>query len=339
MKTKLKVLMAFTILFLVSSIVSVMSVTAVKTGGGKEENITIVKNHMTAVGPDLWDENARVEISANIYYEPFISSGLDKASFKKISVDPITLEETMLYHGTLKEGDAFWLEWWVNPAGELWNSVWIISGIGDVKTQDGTYTDVFISILFCVGWIEPQGGYWAWAGFYEQEYEGFIGPHGSFGQEGTLTGLTQYEEIGLEQYYSIKQDSIKQEHETVLNAWLNRDNIIRNGDDVNIAETNYVLLGMLQSDEEKEDKIFNLPWTMTILLDGEEIELSSFWWHDKEGVLIGEPTKVLIFYHIYEPWSLGWGPHTLDHETSFYNGVGNQAWQEVMQFQWGFWAS
>ncbi|MHA1932195.1 MAG: hypothetical protein ACW96X_06620 [Promethearchaeota archaeon] len=331
MRVKSKVILAITMLFLVSTIISATSVKAVKTGGGKEDNITIVKAHITAVGPDFWDENARVEIVANIYYEPFISSGLDSASFKKISVDPITLEETMLYHGRLKEGVANWLEWWANPAGEWWNSVWLISGIGDVKTQEGTYSDVFISIVVCTQG-GPTGYPWAWAGFYEYEYEGFIGPHGSFGQEGTVTGLTQYEAIGLEQYYSDKQ-----EQNRILDVWLNGGNRITNDYIANIAETNYIIVGMLQTEEERRDKVFNLPWTWTMLLDGwENIELRSFWWHDKEGRLAGEPTRVLVFYYIFEPYTLGWGPHTIDHELSWYNDVGADAWQEILTGQWEF---
>lgn len=316
MKAKSKVILAISILFLVSTVAGATSVNAVKSGEA-------VKVHMTAEGSDLWDSQARVLITANVEHN-FGSSWLGKADFKKIGVNPITSEEVMLYHGRLKNGEAFYLDWWQNPQGEWWQYVWIIVGTGVVKTQTATYSEAEITIIFCLG------GNWAWAGFTNLG-SGDSGPDNPLGEWGTLTIPITVEEIGLDQF-----DYIKQEQTTVLNAWLNRDNIIRNGDDVNIAETNYILLGMLQIDEEKKDKIFNLPWTMTILLDGEEIELSSFWWHDKEGVLIGEPAKVLIFYHIYEPFTLGWGSHILDHEMSWYNGVGNHAWQEVMQFQWDF---
>jgi len=317
MKAKSKVILAISILFLVSTIAGATSVNAVKSGEA-------VKVHMTAEGSDLWDPQARVLITANVEHN-FGSSWLGKADFKKIGLDPITNDEVMLCHGRLKDGEAFYLEWWLDEAtGQWWQYVWIIVGTGVVKTQTDTYPEAEITILFVLG------GNWAWAGFVDLD-SGDSGPNNPSGRWGTLTIPITVEEIGADQF-----DFIKQEQDTVLNAWLNRDNIIRNGDIVNIAERNYVLLGMLQLDEEKKDKIFNLPWTMTILLDGEEIELSSFWWHDKEGVLIGEPAKVLIFYHIYEPWSLGWGPHILDHEMSWYNGVGNHAWQEVMQFQWDF---
>ena len=104
-----------------------------------------------------------------------------------------------------------------------------------------------------------------------------------------------------------------------------------------MAETNYIIVGMLQTDQEHEDKVFNKPWAWTMLLDGwENIELKSFWWHDKEGRLAGESTRVLVFYYIFEPYTLGWGPHTIDHEFSWYNDVGADAWQEVLTGQWEF---
>lgn len=318
MKVKSKVIMAMLLLFLVSTIASATSVNTVKSGEA-------VKVHMNAEGPDLWDSQARVLINAHVEHD-YGSSWLGKADFKKIYLDPITNEEVMISHGKLKEGEAFYLEWWWDPNSEqYWQYVWIMVGIGVVKTQTATYPEAEITIIFTLG------GNWAWAGYTDGD-TGDLGPNNPLGEWGTLTVISTYEEIGADQF-----DFIKQEQETVLNEWFNGDNIIRPNREYNVAETNYVLMGMIQTDQEKKDKIFNLPWSMTILLDGWEIELSSFWWYDKGGVLIGEPTMVLIFYQIYDPWTLGWGPHTLDHEFSWYNGVGANAWQEIMQLpQWEF---
>ena len=203
MKTKLKVLMVFTILFLVSTLASVMSVTAVKTGGGKEDNILIVKAHLTAEGPDYFDEGARVEIAANIYYEPFISSGLDKASFKKIAVDGDGEDIKMLCHAELKDGTAGWLPEYLDPiSGNTWLSIWFISGYGVVKTLSGKESDVFIGILFCFGGTEGIYVPWAWAGFYDGEWANIIGPVGSSDQLGTITFYPEIEEIGLDRYYA-----------------------------------------------------------------------------------------------------------------------------------------
>ena len=320
MKAKSKVIIAITMLFLVSSLAGATSVSAVKAG-------EVVKVHLSAEGSDLWDSEASILIKANVRHT-YISSWTDNAEFKKIGIDPITNEEFMECHGKLKDGVAYYLEWWQDPnTGQWWQYVWIIQGTGVVKTQTDTYPEAYITIIFALG------GNWAYAAYDDAE-SGDSGPNNPITGLGTLTVPIVMEEIGTDQF-----DFIKQEQETVLNAWLTGDNIIRNGDVVNIAETNYILLGMVQSDEEKKDKIFNLPWTMSMWLDGEEIELSSFWWHDKEGLIMGEPYKLLIFYHIYEPWSLIWGPHTLDHELTWYNGVGSHVWQDILEFQWQFTAS
>ena len=232
----------------------------------------------------------------------------------------------MLYHGKLKDDVAYYLEWWQDPnTGQWWQYVWIIQGTGVVKTQTDTYSEAYITIIFALG------GNWAYAAYDDYE-SGDSGPINPITGLGTLTVPITMEEIGADQF-----DFIKQEQEMVLDEWFNGDNIIRPGRDYNVAERNYVLIGMLQTEQEKKDKVFNLPWSMTILLDGWEIGLSSFWWHDKEGRLIGEPTKVLIFYHIYEPWTLGLGPHTLDHLMSWYNGVGANAWEDFLTLpQWEF---
>ena len=192
--------MVFTILFLVTTIASVMPVVAVKSGGGKEENRLIVKNHLTAVGPDFYDGGARVEIAANIWYDQQPASGLDKASFKKIAVDGDG-EEKMLYHGELKDGEAGFAEVWVvdplDPFSEVWLSIWFISGIGVVKTPSGKVSEVFIGILFCFGGTLGIGVPWAFAGFYESEWTDLIGPVGS-SELGSLCLYPEVESIGLD---------------------------------------------------------------------------------------------------------------------------------------------
>lgn len=317
MKAKSKVIIAITMLFLVSTIAGATSVNAVKAGEA-------IKIHMRGEGEDIWDPSAMVLIKANIEHN-YVSSWLDKGEFKKTAVDPVSGEEVMLSHGKIKKGEAFYLDWWQNPQGQWWQYVWIIVGMGVVKTQTTTYSEATITLIFCLS------GNWVWAGFNDTD-SGDLGPISPGGEWGTLTFLTEYDEFGMEQF-----DYIKLEHTMVLNAWSNRENIIRHGSVVNIAETNYIVLGMIQTDEERKDHLFNTPWTMSIVLDEIwGVELSSFWWYDKEGLILDEPGKILVFYHIYEPWSLGGGLHTLDHEFSWYNGVGKQVWQEFGEFRWEF---
>jgi hypothetical protein len=203
MKTKLKVLLAFSILFLVSTIVGVVPATAVKSGGG-EDNRLIIKGHLTAEGNDFYDEGARVEIAANIYWVWWEYIGLEKASVKKIQTNG---EETMLFHGEIKDGQAGWYEWYLSAEGVWWNEVWFISGYGVIKTPSGKESDVFIGIIFCMGGNFGDGIPWAWVGYYNMDWtlpgNEILGPEGTFGRLGTIVAYPdtpQMEMIGLEQY-------------------------------------------------------------------------------------------------------------------------------------------
>ncbi|MFW9896154.1 MAG: hypothetical protein ACFFD7_10155 [Candidatus Thorarchaeota archaeon] len=318
MKARSKVIMAITVVLLISTIASATSVGAVKAG-------TVVKVHLSAEGAGIWDPTANILITANVEHN-YVSSWTEKASFKKIGINPITNEEVMLYHGRLKDGVAYFLEWWQDPnSGQWWQYVWIIQGTGVVKTRTNTYPEAYITILFTLG------GDWAYAAFEDPD-TGDSGPTNPVTGLGCVTVPIVWEEIGVNQF-----DFIKQEQDTVLDVWLNGENRITNNYEGHIAETHYIIVGMLQTEQEKRDKVFMQPWAWTMIMDGwETIELKTFWWNDEEGILIGEPTKVLVFYHIYEPWTLGWGVHTIDHEVSWYNGVGSHAWQETIGWQWNF---
>ncbi|MHA2038957.1 MAG: hypothetical protein ACW98X_21190 [Promethearchaeota archaeon] len=317
MKAKTKVVLAMTLLFLVSTIANVTSVIAVKNG-------EVVKIHFSAEGPGYWDPTATVLITANIEHT-YTSSWNDKANFKKIGWDPIKNEEFMECHGRLQGGNAWFFEWWQDPNTDLWwQYVWVIQGIGVVKTPTAIYREAVITILFV------QGGNWAWAA-YEDLETGDSGPNNPMGRLGCLTFPITWEEIGADQF-----DFVKQEQETVLDVWLNEGNRITDEYYANIAETQYIVVGMLQLDEEKKDKVFNLPWDWKMWLDGWEIPLNRFWWFDKDGELTGERQKVLVFYYIFEPWTLSWGERFIDHEVSWYNGVGAHTWQETIGWQWNF---
>jgi hypothetical protein len=317
MKTKSKVILALTMLLLMSTIAGFTYVSAVKAG-------SVIKVHMSAKGSGLWDPTANVLITANVEHN-YVNSWTEKAEFKKMEVDPITNEEVMLYHGKLKDGFAYFFDEWPNPVtGQMEQNVWIIQGTGTVKTQTSTYPEAFITIIFAVS------GNWAYAAF-DDFNTGDSGPNNPITGVGCLTMPVVLKEIGADQF-----DFIYQEQATVLDVWLNGGNRITNYYDGHIADTHYIIVGMLQTEQEKRDKEFMQPWEWTMWMDGVEIELTTFWWEDEEGVLIGEPAKVLVFYHIYEPWSLGLGDHTVDHELSWYNDVGSNAWQQVFTFQWNF---
>ncbi|MFW9822058.1 MAG: hypothetical protein ACFFE4_03940, partial [Candidatus Thorarchaeota archaeon] len=121
MKARSKVIIAITVVLLISTIASATSVGAVKAGA-------VVKVHLSAEGAGLWDPTANILITANVEHN-YVSSWTEKASFKKIGINPITNEEVMLYHGSLKDGAAYFLEWWQDPnSGQWWQYVWIIQG-------------------------------------------------------------------------------------------------------------------------------------------------------------------------------------------------------------------
>lgn len=312
MKTNVKVIMTITVLLTISTIVSAIPVKAVKSGEA-------IKIHMFAEGDDLWDPSTTVMIKANIEHD-YTSAWLKGADFKKFAVDAYG-EEVMLFHGKLKEGSIFYLDFWQSPYPPylVFHSLWYIIGTGIVKTQTDIYKEATIEFLFSLD------GSWAWAGFTDPE-SGVEGPDNPLGRRGTLTILTEVEEIGANQF-----DFIKQEHNMILDTWISGDpRIIRPGRTLNYADTIYVIIGMAQSPEEKKDKEFFPPFDMQITLDEMiDVELKSFWWYDKYGLRSppGETLNIQVFYHIYEPYTLpisSLGEHTLDHAMSFYNGVGNE---------------
>lgn len=311
MRAKSKVIMAITILLLVSTVMGVLPVKAVKSG----ERIKI---HMRGEGADIWDSPATVLIKANVEHD-YVSSWLDKGDFKKTIVDPITGEEVMLIHGRIKEGEAFFLEWW-----QGWNSVWIITGTGVVKTQTNTYSTALITLIFCVG------SNWAWAGFEDPE-SGDSGPFSPFGEWGTLTILTKNEENGIDQFGALNSDRKK-----ILHSLITNENRIHRDAEVSAAETNYLIVAIGQTESERKAHLWDPPYSWTIDLDSDAVELSSFWWHDKEGEIIGESVMWQVFYHIYEPFSLGYGWHDMYNEISFYEGIGQEREQIVMQWSNGF---
>ncbi len=96
-------------------------------------------------------------------------------------------------------------------------------------------------------------------------------------------------------------------------------------------------MGQLAS--EKEEHLFTRPWSWTMDLDGEELRLNKFWWDDTEGLLIGEPVKWLVFYHIFEPNTLDMGWHIVDHKVSWYDGIGQERTQTVISWYWNFMVS
>ncbi|MFX1379158.1 MAG: hypothetical protein ACFFA4_08675 [Promethearchaeota archaeon] len=317
MKTKIKVFLAISILFLLGTVCVAVQVNAVKSG-------LVVKLHMRGEGADLWDPNARVLIKGNVEYD-YNNAWLDNGEFKKIFIDPISGEETLLCHGRLKGGWAGYFEWWYTELSGWWQYVWIIVGNGVVKTQTDTYSEAEITLVFCLS------GNWAYASFLDPEsgVDGPYGPYHPIGGPGTLTLITNYEEIGLNQF----------EHGQVINSLLTGENRITNGIEINTAETNYISVAMGQLASEKEEHIFTPPYSWTMVLDGEELNLNKFWWDDTEGLIYGEPVKWLIFYFVFEPFTLDMGEHTIEHEVSWYDGIGQSRSQSVISWAWTFWVS
>ncbi|MFW9820585.1 MAG: hypothetical protein ACFFE5_13325 [Candidatus Thorarchaeota archaeon] len=317
MRTKTKVFLVVSMLFLVSTVSFAVQANAVKNG-------FVVKLHMRGEGEDFWDPNARVVIKGNVEYN-YNETWLDNGEFKKIYIDPVSGEETMLCHGRLKGGWAIFLDWWYTPVSGWWQYVWIVGGNGVVKTQTDTYSEAEITLIFCLS------GNWAYAQFYDPE-SGIYGPYGPYhpmGDHGTVTFLANYEEIGLNQF----------EHGQVLNSFLTGENRITNGIEINTAETNYISVAMGQLASEKEDHLFTRPWSWTMVLDGEELMLNKFWWDDPEGLVIGEPVTWLVLYYIFEPYTLDIGEHTIEHEVSWYDGIGQDRAQSSISWSWTFWVS
>jgi hypothetical protein len=314
MKTKMKVFLVVSMVFLVSTLCLAVQVKGVKKG-------LAVKLHMVGEGADLWDTNARVLIKGNLEYD-YNDAWLDNGEFKKIYIDPVSGEEIMLYHGRLKGGWAMFNDWWYTPVSGWWQSVWIVGGNGVVKTQTDTYSEAEIILIFCLS------GNWAYAQFFDPE-SGTYGPYGPDhpnNAQGTLTLLANYEEIGLSQF----------EHGQVINSLVTGENRIRNGVEINTADTNYISVAMGQIASEKEEHIFTPPYSWIMVLDGEELNLNKFWWDDTEGLIYGEPVKWLVFYYIFEPFTLDIGEHTLDHEISWYDGIGQNRTPSSTIWSWDF---
>lgn len=127
--------------------------------------------------------------------------------------------------------------------------------------------------------------------------------------------------------------------EDVLHAFISGEQRFHTAGEVSVSELNYLIVGSAETISERRYFEFGPPYTWQIWLDGEEIDLSSFWWDDKEGEKIGEPAFMRIYYHIFEPDSLqdlylGW--HTLDFEFSYYVGNGPYRWQMVGSWSSGF---
>ena len=112
------------------------------------------------------------------------------------------------------------------------------------------------------------------------------------------------------------------DNSAVLNDVLNPEHKIKSEAILSVADTNYIVPKMGQSIPERRQFIWDLPYTLQILIDGEEIELKTFWWNDKEGILYGEPFFWQVFYHIFEPYSLGIGTHSFEIIYTYYNGAG-----------------
>jgi hypothetical protein len=314
MKTKVKVFLAVSMLFFVSTICVAVQVNAVKKG-------LIVKLHMVGEGGDLWDPNARVLIKGNVEYD-YDNAWPENGEFKKIYIDPETGEESMLCHGRFKGGWAIFFDWWYTPISGWWQYVWMIGGNGVVKTQTDTYSEAQVTLIFCLS------GNWAYAQFYDPE-SGVDGPHGPYhpnGGPGTITLLANYDEIGLNQF----------EHAQVINSLLTGENRITNNIEINTADTNYISVAMGQLASEKEEHLFTRPWSWTMVLDGEELNLNKFWWDDTEGLLYGEPVRWLVFYYIFEPFTLDIGPHTIEHEISWYDGIGQDRTFSSLSWSWDF---
>jgi hypothetical protein len=314
MKTKIKVLLIISMLFLVSFSCFALKANAVKSG-------QVVKLHIRGEGPDLWDPNARVLIKGNVEYN-YNNAWLDKGEFKKIYVDPVSGEETMLCFGQLKESWAGYYDEWISPYNVKWNNVWIILGYGMIKTQTDTFSQAQITLIFCLS------GNWAYGDFYDPEsgVDGPYGPDSPTGGRGTVTLLANYDEIGVNQF----------EHGQIINYFLTQEHTIHNGYVINIAETNYIIVAMGQSASEKEDQLFRKPWSWTMNLDGEELKLNKFWWDDTEGLKVGEPVTWLIFYYVFEPFTLTIGEHTLVHEISWYDGIGQDRTPGYVEWNWIF---
>ncbi|MHA1988184.1 MAG: right-handed parallel beta-helix repeat-containing protein [Promethearchaeota archaeon] len=113
--------------------------------------------------------------------------------------------------------------------------------------------------------------------------------------------------------------------EDVIHAFISGEQRFDTTGQVSVSELNYLIVASAETISERRYFMFGPPYTWQVRLDGEEIELSSFWWDDKEGEKIGQPAFMRIYYHIFEPYSLQdleLGLHTLEFEASYYAGWG-----------------
>jgi parallel beta-helix repeat protein len=122
----------------------------------------------------------------------------------------------------------------------------------------------------------------------------------------------------------------------ILYDVLYSENRIRMGSTVYNTDMNYIVLFLGQTIPERRGFLWDPPYTLRILIDGEDIELDAFWWNDKEGELLGEPLFWQVFYHIFEPGSLSTEEHTLEYIYTYYNGAGPYRQQSEPEGTSGF---
>jgi hypothetical protein len=131
---------------------------------------------------------------------------------------------------------------------------------------------------------------------------------------------------------------------TVLNPydyWLHENGLvveqqIRPDVVIDQSEPSFVRGAITQTAEELENGWFFGPYNLRVWLDGEELEVNTFDFHDIYDHFLDEDLTWQIFYVIFDPNTLSSGPHYLEIEWSWFDDYGSGLEQIFWYNSWEF---
>ena len=92
---------------------------------------------------------------------------------------------------------------------------------------------------------------------------------------------------------------------------------------ISASKDNVYLIGIAQSDADKNAETFARPIGVNLYIDGKPIKTLSFSFNDKDGIIAGVPAHWWYFYHTFEAGYFQPNTeHTFGFEYFWYNGYG-----------------
>lgn len=92
---------------------------------------------------------------------------------------------------------------------------------------------------------------------------------------------------------------------------------------ISASKDNVLMIGIAQSEADKDAETFARPYGVNLYIDGEPIKTLSFSFNDKEGIIAGIPAHWWIFYHTFDAgYFQSNTEHTFGLEAFWYNGYG-----------------